>query len=426
MTNNPHDMETEPTPHDNGQDSPADEAQMETWQEGLPPDDDFHDQGAAASVSSDDAVVVEESAQAAPAKRGGAGLILGALVVGAVVMGGLAYTQLSGRKDGAAPTVPPVVASADSAPGSTAGSIEGALPGANAPELQPTPTTSEADLSAIYKAARDQTAAADNATVLPDMDNGIRKAADEVKALAVEGAVPNPAPAPIAAVAPPVPVPPAPVPAALAPIAPVVPAQAPTLAVPVPPIAGRIQNATNDAVGTRLDALAARMEAMQKTLDQTVKHTAELASRLDAASIKPMEVGPAPQIEDRLARIEQQLGTRHSAGLSDDKPVQAQGTAASQTTTKAAVRHKASKPTATAHTKKAKPSDKPEATQAASKETWVLRAATPEAAWVSSDVNAPELRKVAVGESLPGIGTVKAINQLGEGWVVVGTKGTIR
>lgn len=58
--------------------------------------------------------------------------------------------------------------------------------------------------------------------------------------------------------------------------------------------------------------------------------------------------------------------------------------------------------------------------------TWVLRAATPDTAWVSTSDDSSELRQVEIGKELPGIGKVREIRQSGDSWEIVGTKGVVR
>ena len=56
---------------------------------------------------------------------------------------------------------------------------------------------------------------------------------------------------------------------------------------------------------------------------------------------------------------------------------------------------------------------------------WILRAATPDEAWVAKGSETRELRPVHIGDKLPGIGKVVAIRQTGDGWVLEGTSGSI-
>ncbi len=56
----------------------------------------------------------------------------------------------------------------------------------------------------------------------------------------------------------------------------------------------------------------------------------------------------------------------------------------------------------------------------------VLRAATPQAAWVASSKTALDLQRVAIGDSLPKIGRILAIVQKAGKWEIIGTKGVVK
>jgi hypothetical protein len=64
--------------------------------------------------------------------------------------------------------------------------------------------------------------------------------------------------------------------------------------------------------------------------------------------------------------------------------------------------------------------------EAPAKPTWVLRAATPSMAWLSPRPGSADLKRVAPGDAVDGIGQVLEIKQEMGRWVVVGTTGTIR
>jgi len=58
--------------------------------------------------------------------------------------------------------------------------------------------------------------------------------------------------------------------------------------------------------------------------------------------------------------------------------------------------------------------------------TWVLRAATPTMAWLSPRPGSAELKRVAPGDKVDGIGQILEIRQEMGKWAVIGTAGTIR
>jgi len=62
----------------------------------------------------------------------------------------------------------------------------------------------------------------------------------------------------------------------------------------------------------------------------------------------------------------------------------------------------------------------------ATRPTWVLRAATPTMAWLSPRPGSAELKRVAPGDSVEGIGQIVEIRQEAGKWAVVGTLGIVR
>ncbi|NDC56090.1 MAG: hypothetical protein EBZ69_04675, partial [Alphaproteobacteria bacterium] len=58
--------------------------------------------------------------------------------------------------------------------------------------------------------------------------------------------------------------------------------------------------------------------------------------------------------------------------------------------------------------------------------SWILRSATRTEAWVARDIDTTQLQRVQVGDTLPGIGRITAIQRDDKRWVVQGTQGAIR
>ena len=56
---------------------------------------------------------------------------------------------------------------------------------------------------------------------------------------------------------------------------------------------------------------------------------------------------------------------------------------------------------------------------------WILRAATPNEAWVAKSSSSSDLVHVKPGESLAGIGQVQSIRAVGDRWVIEGTEGAV-
>jgi hypothetical protein len=372
--------------HENEESLHAGEAQADEWQDGQPPDDDFHDdQSAASSMSADEGEASADAFQTAPPpKKSGAGVMLGTLALGVVVVGGLAYMQF-GDMLGGQPVpqgVPAVVLDTASAPVSAGvPSAPPATPDIPQPDvktvdLPSTPTTSEADLSSIYKGAH-----------APERTTGDMAA---------------------------VPAPGTPM-AASAPVVPAAPAQPMTAPDSLPSAVSQQPAAQGAAfMDARLNALEAQIDDLRKVMDQTNQRASQLADRLEAVSVKSALPDALPVVENRLDQIERQIANLKTASPAPSaRPSAFSGV-------KKAVPVRPAKKTKVSAKKIAV------ASPASEKETWVLRAATPGEAWVAKDANAAQLRKVKVGDILPGIGEVKSIGQAGGGWAVEGTQGVIR
>lgn len=57
---------------------------------------------------------------------------------------------------------------------------------------------------------------------------------------------------------------------------------------------------------------------------------------------------------------------------------------------------------------------------------WVLRAASPDEAWVAKGQDSPAIQPVRVGDTLQGVGRITSIRQDGDQWIVEGTQGYVR
>jgi len=70
---------------------------------------------------------------------------------------------------------------------------------------------------------------------------------------------------------------------------------------------------------------------------------------------------------------------------------------------------------------------KPVAAKTAKKKTakWELRSVAADAAWVG-EVGKPDVKRVVVGDTLEGVGTITSIHKVDGMWVVEGSKGTLR
>lgn len=421
----------------------------ESWQTDAPPEDGFHD----AETTSED-MIEEESGlddsyedASAPSKDRGKTIFYGALGVAALLIGGMVLMQFSGSSQEA----PPSAMVSDLAPVTM--SERPPAP----PETAAAPTAGETDMASLYQSA----APAGSTTVMPDMPAEKEAVTTEIMTLADVAAAPAPAPEPTVAkvenvplahdepVIPPakpeknVPAPmPAPTPApALAPVQESIPVR--TSAVPA------------SDVETRLGEMADKIKTLESALEQAAQKNAELVARMETLS-----VASNTSLEERLARLEQQKREDaakpakaskpkasvakveraapvsapetydSTAGIVTDLLPEEQVKEAMQQAEPAPAKKALSKKKTTKETKTRKAKESAKATktskEAAGQGGLVLRAATPDAAWVSGDAHSHDLQRVTVGETLPGLGKIKEIRQNGESWELVGTEGTLR
>ncbi len=179
---------------------------------------------------------------------------------------------------------------------------------------------------------------------------------------------------------------------------------------------------------------------MKKSLDQISQQLVQAQATMASAATS---TAANAQVEERIAKVEQHLAQIEHAppassltAMADQQEPAAATQAAAPATPKPAIhkalhhktkKHvskKASAKTAK-HAAPSAPAEAPAQTAAASG-NWVLRAATPDEAWVAKDATTPELKHVRVGDDLPGIGKVQAIHQTGDSWAIEGAQGTVR
>lgn len=219
---------------------------------------------------------------------------------------------------------------------------------------------------------------------------------------------------------------------------------------------------------TELSALSTHVDDMQKSLDQITQQLSQVSS-LVAAQANALAAANnntvSPEVEERLNKIEQHLvQIEHAAPPALSSPPAAatqvlgnpaiatakpdlttsenptKSPSSSSSHTHAAKSHHAAM--ASLHNgsskhKRAKPVDSEvsNVTVAPTPTTgmlevphgaWILRAATPNEAWVAKNASSSDLTHVRLGESLPGIGQVQSIRPVGDTWVIEGTEGVVR
>lgn len=183
-----------------------------------------------------------------------------------------------------------------------------------------------------------------------------------------------------------------------------------------------------DNGATSTTALDAKLAALQATVNKLEKQVQT------PAPVMPLNLAANGNIDERLSTIEQKIAAlsekmeksrRETKGVVlPQKAVQstedASGHVSSPVVSK---KHADLDGVRKSHKKHSVKSQAPKAQTKPVQ--WVLKAATPEAAWIM-DPSKGGLKKVSVGEDVAGIGKVQAINQFGNSWVVLGSKGSIR
>lgn len=186
-------------------------------------------------------------------------------------------------------------------------------------------------------------------------------------------------------------------------------ASAPPAATMVPmPSPATVSSAASPSDQARIDALTARMNSLQSTLDQITQQLGQISKTVGAghnaaadASTMPLSLAAENVPERRAAPVEP---VAHHTHHHTNHAVSTHRRAAK-------AHHKETKPVVAA---------KPVTTK------WVLRAASPGQAWVATDPTSVDLKHLQVGDTLPGIGRVETINNVGGTWTVVGSKGSVQ
>jgi hypothetical protein len=184
----------------------------------------------------------------------------------------------------------------------------------------------------------------------------------------------------------------------------------------------------------RLKELEAQMGALQKSLTEANEKNAQLVSKLETAAAEAASVKEkildtkASQASAKVTKEEPiKAETAESKAVEPSvaevvkEPMKAETKPVVQTTS---TKKKAKKKEAKATTAKAASGKKEEKQKVA--EGWVLRAVTPDSAWIATSPTDPELRQLSVGDDAPGIGIVKEITRKGDAWQVIGEKGVLK
>lgn len=215
-----------------------------------------------------------------------------------------------------------------------------------------------------------------------------------------------------------------------------VPSPAPTAPVAPAPSATAMPKTTSD-IDYRLEQLTARVDAFQKAIDQTSQQLSQLSAALASSPVtKTAPEASSKELQDKIARLEKQVDELSKAppaapaapavvqapALTPAAPEAPAAAAPSETIVAPALEEKAPvaapiKKTIKAATKAKKP--------APVRKHWVLRSALPGQAWISENESSTDLKEIHVGDTVPGLGKVTAVEPVGDAWVVRGTRGSL-
>ncbi len=438
----------------------TEEADHAVWHEDLPPADDFHDEGAETEAEVEDSPPAgseeeDQISDAAEAQKRGRKVLLATVGVVALVVGGLAFNQFSKPSVSGnlalpiagmtgAPAAEPAgakEAGKDTPNRENKGSVAGMA------DLAETPKTAEADITAIYNAGADKTIAPTaNKVALPGVPAAALtndKKAEVSQTTDVMTSAPQmPQGAKVMAALPP------------AAVTAAAPANVPLPSGPngvankgvdkgslqpltmpkgnAAPNMAAATSAVTPEMTARLNDLTAQMETLRKSVEQMSQQTQALAAKAEATHGS----ADVTALVQRLNDLEAQLAVSKGQKKVKDKqssivlPSTTDG-AVAETTVEKTAKEPAKEVAKTSRAKKPVAAKKAKTKAALSKTSpekgkWILRAATPDAAWVASSKETTTLRQVRVGDTLPGVGKIRAINQNGASWEVVGSKGSIR
>ena len=224
--------------------------------------------------------------------------------------------------------------------------------------------------------------------------------------------------------------------------------QASPAAESVPTFAASATTQTNPDVEQRITALTARAEELQKALDLANQQLEKATAARDTATAQEAAAtASAKALQEKIVALEQKLSASSikeatASAKSPEEQVDKTGQkpTAEATTTNTADEVPSSSTIESADKVKEKPvlATKQKAARKSIRKTTkapsqakpvsslVLRAVSSGRAWVAKNTTSSELTEVIVGDTVAGIGTVKAIEQQGGKWVVRGTKGTIQ
>ncbi|MDR3425749.1 MAG: hypothetical protein P4M13_11885 [Alphaproteobacteria bacterium] len=230
------------------------------------------------------------------------------------------------------------------------------------------------------------------------------------------------------------PLPEATAPAPVKPAIPVSPAVAPSpvAAASAPVLSPLAPAALNgESTDSRIETLAARVDKLKNALDQINQQLGQMTSAIATANVGASSTPSVKDLQDQIDKLQQQLADLNAkypeaapvTSLRPESPVLVSKPSVAASSRHAHKTHKEHSQTAVSrHVKHVKKAPR----EATVENKWVLRAATPGQAWVATSPTSPDLKQLKVGDKLPGIGNITAIQQDGGVWIVQGTKGSVK
>jgi hypothetical protein len=440
------------------------EISAEAWKDEPPLEDGFNDPDVPVENYSEETLAQEEFVEEAPVEETlyqdppadhnrGKVVLLGLVVFGVLFIGGLAYLQLS-SSGSTEESVSSLVNMADVQQQAPATGQPAAAPA----DSQISPTTAETDLALLYQAAKKQ--APSSTVALPGEDvkdetaeskeeltkssdivmlnNDVRQKIDlSTKPKEEVQEPPKEAPQ-IAKIE----------------TIPVKPAGAKGEVEPQPVMLQKMAETASSGLDEKLagaektiESLRAETALMQEENKKLAARVKELevasAEKPDAVPVADENAAKLQEMEKLLEEKERELQaaatevTRFEAknnGLLKELEILRKKVAQAETKEKEPV---VAKPKAEKRIAKSQPAKKTAkvATPLIKKEKkvdapvvegMVLRAATPDAAWVAENKTTIDLKRVAIGDYLPKIGQITQIRYKDGGWELVGSSGVLR
>ena len=195
----------------------------------------------------------------------------------------------------------------------------------------------------------------------------------------------------------------------------------PVVDIPLPPAIDHSVVAANRVEKAALDKEVVDLKQAVVALNDKIKQLKAVAASQDAA-LKQAQVALKDANAKAAVAAEQaeKAATKVKTELAVVKPVKATKKIADAEKPKKILVEKKTAPTMTAHSKKTVV--KHAAVKATAKaNTWVLRSVAAGGAWIASSASSNDLKEIHVGDSVPGLGKIKAISSKDGHWVVEGS-----